>query len=157
MYGEGVYTDSAFTFDTYKNKKDTLAALLGFVWRHGQSTDTGLGIDYMVENFLPQGRPNAAQLAIVITDGASQNPEKTALSAKTARDRGATVLAVGVGSSIDEVELNNIAGNPDRVLTASDYSKLNSIKHELIDLTCVGSEYKTNVFFALSAKHCSLN
>ncbi|XP_005096189.2 collagen alpha-6(VI) chain [Aplysia californica] len=145
MFGKVVYADSAIPFDAYDDEKDTLDAILNLKWEHGTRTETGLGIDYMVDHFLPHTREHAAHIGIVITDGESQEPDKTATAAQRARDAGAIMFAVGVGKlnshahgTLDEAELNSIAGDPSHVLLAEDYSKLDSIREELLHITCSG-------------------
>ncbi|KAH9524241.1 hypothetical protein Btru_053884 [Bulinus truncatus] len=147
MYGDGVYKESAFDFNKYGNKGELLDAVCRLRWMHGTETNTGKGINYMVRNFLPRMRPDAAKVRIVITDGQSQDQKATAAAAKTARDRGITMFAVGIGQLVkdrlyhrygrlDLYELENIAGSPSRVLTVGDYSKLNSILKDLIKKYC---------------------
>uniref|UniRef100_A0A2C9LAA7 VWFA domain-containing protein n=1 Tax=Biomphalaria glabrata TaxID=6526 RepID=A0A2C9LAA7_BIOGL len=141
MFGDRVYSESAIPFDRYTNKKDLQDAISRLEWKHGDRTETGLGIDYMVKNFLPNVRPNIANLAIVITDGQSQSKPKTAAAAANAKSKGFTMIAVGVGydgTTIDIGELQTIADRPDFVLIANDYSKLNLIKDKLIKTACLG-------------------
>ncbi|GFO44365.1 hypothetical protein PoB_007087000 [Plakobranchus ocellatus] len=143
MFGEGVYSNQAMPFDMYQNKEDTLDAILSLRWMHATRTDTGRGIDFMVDQFLPNARPYAAHIGIVITDGKSQEEYRTMESAERARNAGVTMYAVGVGSfdsNLDAEELTNIAGDSARVLTADNYAMLNSIKASLTDITCVGIE-----------------
>ncbi|KAH9524231.1 hypothetical protein Btru_053857 [Bulinus truncatus] len=40
MFGYGVYTDSAFNFDTYANKEETLNAISNLPWMGGNTTET---------------------------------------------------------------------------------------------------------------------
>ena len=141
MFADQVYTEKAIPFDMYTSKKDTQDAILALPWMHGIRTETGMGIDYMIQNFLPRTRPHAAHIGIVLTDGRSQEPGKTAELALMARNAGLTMYAVGVGSlgtTLDQQELEVIAGDPSRVLLADSYSTLNSIKASLTEQTCVG-------------------
>lgn len=140
-YGEIVYQQDAFDFDTFRDKKQVLDTLEGITWRHGLATNTGAGIQYMREVQMPKARPTSAHICIVITDGQSQEMQKTADQAKLAQDAGIVMYAVGVGKigeQLDGQELLNIAGDSDRVVTAKNYAELNLIKEKLTNLACSG-------------------
>ena len=79
-------------------------------------------------------------MAIIVTDGQSNNPPLTAAEAKKARDKGITVLALGVGSGIGRQELNAMATDPDstHVYTADNFDALNSLQALLSDKACEG-------------------
>ncbi|KAK7087853.1 cartilage matrix protein-like [Littorina saxatilis] len=140
-FGEVVYTEDAFGFDTYTDKKDVLDTLAGIKWRHGKETNTGAGIKYMQVTQMAKARPIAAHICIVITDGESQETEQTKEQAKAAQDAGIVMYAIGVGKigeKLNEEELINIAGDTSRVLTAENYAQLNLLKDSLTDITCQG-------------------
>ncbi|KAH9524237.1 hypothetical protein Btru_053873 [Bulinus truncatus] len=152
QFGHRVFGESAIPFGKYSNKRDTLNAISNFKWELGNRTETGEGIDYIVNNFLPQMRRNVAQVGIILTDGQSQDSEKTKIAAEKARAKGLTLIVVGVGrlpNYKDEVangilnitELNNIAGpgRENNVLIVGEYSKLNSITEKLFDRYCYGT------------------
>ncbi|KAK7483395.1 hypothetical protein BaRGS_00025335, partial [Batillaria attramentaria] len=141
-FGERYFEEDAFNFDTlndvictatlkrvrmtcwydviseYDNKNDVMSALQNIPWRHGSATNTSEGLKYMREYLMPAARPNAAHVCITLTDGQSQEPE--------------------IGEELDEMELNNIAGDPSRVLRADTYAQLNLLKKKLTDLACTG-------------------
>lgn len=79
-------------------------------------------------------------IAIVVTDGQSQNPTQTAAEAKLARDAGINMLAIGVGSGAKAAELNAIATDPDstHVFQADNFDALNSLKALLSNKACEG-------------------
>ncbi|KAH9524233.1 hypothetical protein Btru_053864 [Bulinus truncatus] len=156
MFGYGVYTDSAFNFDTYANKQETLNAISNLPWMGGNTTETFKGIDYMVNNFVPRMRPgkDVAHVGIILTDGQSQNKEETRKAAERARARGLTLIAIGVGKPmrnlrepkngvVDLDELDDITGTNDYVLTENDFSKLKLITDNLIDTFCTGVAQNT--------------
>ena len=59
------------------------------------------------------GRPGlVAQIAIVLTDGRSMNPEDTKVAAKMLKDHNVHVFAIGIGEYVDELELTAIASEP---------------------------------------------
>ncbi|KAH9524238.1 hypothetical protein Btru_053877 [Bulinus truncatus] len=157
MFGQGVYTESAIPFDKYENKQDTLNAISSLKWAGGQETRTADGIDYMVQNFLPKMRldKDVAHVGIVLTDGQSQESNKTLEAAKNAREKGITMIAVGVGRPqnytnergngiFDIGELRGIAGKSGFVLEAGNYSKLKSITDLLTSKMCIIAQLKSD-------------
>ncbi|XP_076453191.1 vitrin-like [Babylonia areolata] len=140
-FGEDVNLEDAFDFDTHESKKDVLDRLQRIPWRHGTRTNTGAGIAYMRDMQMPKARASAAHVCIVLTDGKSQEVEETRREAAEAKTDGIVMYAVGVGKlgqQLDLAELNNIASDPSKVLTVDNYSKLNLIKENLINVTCQG-------------------
>merc|ERR1719204_751930 len=116
-YGRGVYEQDAFGFDKYTNQKDLLDAVAAIPYRSGDYTDTGAGIDFMLEQ-MQHARPDAAHVAIVITDGESQEHEKTKAEAALAQNQHIVMYAVGVGrigKELNQEELDDIAGRHDHV------------------------------------------
>ncbi|GFR96142.1 collagen alpha-5(VI) chain, partial [Elysia marginata] len=105
----------------------------------GTNTDTAL--KYATDtSFTPANgmRPNAAHIAIVITDGQSQNAGATAAEAKRLQDKGITVFSIGVGGGAKQSELNAIATDPDNshVFVVTDFDSLNQIKGSLQQRAC---------------------
>ncbi|KAK7474361.1 hypothetical protein BaRGS_00034409, partial [Batillaria attramentaria] len=164
-FGERYFEEDAFNFDTlndvictatlkrvrmtcwydviseYDNKNDVMSALQNIPWRQRSATNTSEGLRYMRQYLMPAARPNAAHVCITLTDGQSQQPERTKAEAENARADHIVTFAVGVGrigEELDEMELNNIAGDPSRVLRADTYAQLNLLKKKLTDLACTG-------------------
>ncbi|XP_046558693.1 collagen alpha-6(VI) chain-like [Haliotis rubra] len=136
-YGLGIYNNTAFDFDDYSNEVSLVKAIAGIPYTGGTHTDTGLGIEYMRDRqMLPKQRAYAAHIAIVMTDGQSQDREKTQKEAAKARDDGINMFAIGVGLSLSEEELLNIAGRKEQVFTVTDYKALETIHNELDIRTC---------------------
>ncbi|XP_046562544.1 cochlin-like [Haliotis rubra] len=121
-YGRGTYDDTAFGLDAYTDEVDVVNAITNIPYTAGDYTDTGLGIKFMREKqMLPKQRAHAAHIAIVMTDGQSQNSAKTQKEAAKSRDAGINMFAVGVGLTLSQKELLDIAGDQDRVYTVDDY------------------------------------
>ncbi|XP_012939406.1 cartilage matrix protein [Aplysia californica] len=142
MFGKRVYDEHVINFDDDDNVENISKAISALPWMHGTRTETGKGIDYMVEHFLPYTRPRVPKVAIVITDGESQNNNKTAAAAQQARANGIQMVAVGIGRARTEggklnlKELNDIAGSKSSVLLADNYADLTRIKGKLVQQTC---------------------
>ncbi len=82
------------------------------------------------------------RVAVVITDGQSNvNREMTIPTATALRESGATVYAVGVGSSINMAELDAIASSPDnvRLLTRFDTTEFDGLRSRITNDACTGT------------------
>ena len=66
---------------------------------------------HMLNNQMPQARPGVRRVAIVMTDGNSQETEKTKKAASDARESGLEVFAIGLGINVSAQELHNIASD----------------------------------------------
>ncbi|XP_074653689.1 collagen alpha-6(VI) chain-like [Tubulanus polymorphus] len=78
------------------------------------------------------------QIGIVITDGNSQIPWKTKTeSAKTREETGITLFAIGIGDFVSEIELVDITGSKDRVMTSKDYAQLVDHQQSIFKKACV--------------------
>ncbi|KAL3859113.1 hypothetical protein ACJMK2_009345 [Sinanodonta woodiana] len=129
-----------FHLNKYTNKVDINAAIFGTRYSAG-TTNTADAIKYARETaFTTQNgaRSNAAKIAIVITDGESDNSQATLSEAQKLRDIGVTIFSIGVGSGPTMTELNAIATDPDstHVLQVTNFDKLNLIKSTLTKKTC---------------------
>ena len=85
-------------------------------------------------------RPNVARVAIVMTDGESYYPDKTAEAAKKLKDEGVVVFAVGIGDQVNKDELKSIASEPveNYMFEVGSYELLDEIKEKLAIGACEG-------------------
>ncbi|XP_046341813.2 collagen alpha-6(VI) chain-like [Haliotis rufescens] len=142
-YGRGTYDNTAFDLDAYNDEVGVVDAITSIPYTAGDYTDTGLGIEFMREKqMLPKQRAHAVHIAIVMTDGQSQDWEKTQKEAAKARDAGISMFAIGVGLNLSQKELLGIAGDQDRVFTVADYKALDTIRQDLDDKTCTIASVK---------------
>ena len=65
----------------------------------------------MLNNQMPDAREGVRRVVIVMTDGNSQETEKTKQAAAKAREDNLEVFAIGVGHSVSPEELHNIASD----------------------------------------------
>ncbi|KAK6191977.1 hypothetical protein SNE40_003537 [Patella caerulea] len=135
-YADVVYTQDVINFNDFLTSDSLQKRIAGLKWHHGSRTETGMGIAYMRENIMPGARSGLPKICIVITDGKSQDSERTALEAKRARADGIDMFAIGVSRAVNESELQAIAGDPDRVIIVETYSELEAIKDKLSGKTC---------------------
>lgn len=89
---------------------------------------------------MPGHRPGVPKIAVVVTDGNSNNRQLTADEADKARKDGITMFAIGVGHGINDGELNSIATDPDSqyAFHAESFDALTSLKGSLSSKTCQG-------------------
>ena len=85
-------------------------------------------------------RPDYPNIAIILTDGKSDNTSDTLTEALAARKAGIHVIAVGVGASIGLFELNGIATDPDdkSVIIVKDFNALTGTIGSMLDNICNG-------------------
>ncbi|BFZ02959.1 hypothetical protein BsWGS_05998 [Bradybaena similaris] len=82
------------------------------------------------------GCRDGKKIAVIITDGCSDDTSQTEQAAKRLFESGVLTLAVGVGNYINRTELECIATLPEDVYTVDNYSVLETIKDELAGKTC---------------------
>ena len=81
------------------------------------------------------------QLAVIITDGnQTKTGQYTKLSdaSRGIKNKGVTVYAVGVGSGVDQAELEEIASRPEYVFISSSFKELQSISSGVTRRLCEG-------------------
>ncbi|XP_064621773.1 cartilage matrix protein-like isoform X2 [Lineus longissimus] len=85
------------------------------------------------------GDSSVPKIAIVITDGNSQEPLETAKAAQDLRNVGVVIYAIGVGreATISQRELIAISGNKNNVFRVESYDKLKNIENDILDKACV--------------------
>uniref|UniRef100_A0A0B7B7R1 VWFA domain-containing protein n=1 Tax=Arion vulgaris TaxID=1028688 RepID=A0A0B7B7R1_9EUPU len=144
-YGKGIYPEDGFNLTTYNSKEEVLDAVGQIPHRAGLYTDTGKAIKYLHEvQFAPDVvRPYAEHVALVVTDGNSQEWRLTKQMAEETREDGIKVFAIGVGSGVREEELLNIAGDESRVTKVNNYNELDLITETLAAQTCIQKEKPT--------------
>ena len=108
-------------------------------------TDIGPSLKYVRENSFSRAngaRPEASKVLVLMTDGRSPN---SSVEAKAMKDFGAMVLAVGVGSNVNEVQLGEIVSKPELLFTVSNFSSLSGIVDSFFRaLPCPDGMYYSN-------------
>ena len=89
-----------------------LMANTGFTEQHGARS---------VDNAVPR-------VAMVLTDGESNQGTSVSEAAKIARDKSIKIHAFGIGSSINKAELLEIAGSQDKVHMIDSFDNINDAK-----------------------------
>ncbi|XP_060073181.1 collagen alpha-6(VI) chain-like [Ylistrum balloti] len=143
--GAITFSDKAklnFHLNTHQNKSELKSA----IWRIpyvGGGTDTAKAIAYAREEmFKPDngGRAWAAKILVLITDGFLNrglyvDAQEEAYFAKYMN---ITVMAIGVGSGVQDMDLEGLASTPREkyVFRVDDYQALSTLKNELSIKTC---------------------
>ncbi|KAJ7304222.1 hypothetical protein JRQ81_011758 [Phrynocephalus forsythii] len=127
-----------FPLGQYKNKQDIKAAVRRMSYME-KGTMTGQALKYLVDSsFTPSSgaRPGVPKVAIVFTDGRSQDYINDA--AKKAKELGYKMFAVGVGNAVED-ELKEIASEPvaEHYFYTADFRTINQIGKKLQSKICV--------------------
>ncbi|XP_013384288.1 collagen alpha-4(VI) chain-like [Lingula anatina] len=125
------------------NTHNTEAAILAAVDRIKQKrgiTNTAFALSTAHKSSFTAAkgdRPNVPNIAIVMTDGQSNNMAATAREANMLRNI-ASVFAIGVGSNVRTAELKAMANDPASkyVFTVTDFSALSNIETKLATDAC---------------------
>ncbi|XP_054909896.1 cartilage matrix protein [Poeciliopsis prolifica] len=130
QYSSTVRTE--FPLGRHSNKKDLKEAVKKMVYME-RGTMTGMAIHHTVDNVfnIAQGaRPGVQKVAIVFTDGRSQDYIGDA--AKKAKELGLKMYAVGVGNAL-ESELKQIASEPigEHYFYTADFKAMSQIAKKL--------------------------
>ncbi|XP_005097974.2 collagen alpha-1(XII) chain [Aplysia californica] len=129
-----------FHLDEYYLKKDVTDRTEKILYTGG-NTNTGAALKLVNGSVLTSEhgvRSNVPHVVIVITDGRSQKYLDTQAQAKALKNSGAFVFAIGVGSSVYDQELKDIASAPSDqfVFETTGYDALPSIKNILAFRAC---------------------
>ena len=111
----------------------------------GGNTDTHEAlefVDYSLFQARHGARHNVSRIVVVITDGASRKAKATIAAARTLRDHGVTIFAIGVGNQVNVAQLRDMASQPsgEFVFEVTNFQALDSIRSELISKTCQGQK-----------------
>ena len=110
-----------------------------------QTTNTASALEYLREIMFSAengDRSNYRDIAVLITDGESNNKDETLSQAVLTKSGGIHVVTVGIGNWLDMNELENMASYlySDNLLHVENFAALPSLLNMLRDSIC-GSEY----------------
>ncbi|XP_030638997.1 collagen alpha-6(VI) chain-like [Chanos chanos] len=132
-----------FLLNTFENKKDILNYIVNLKYKRG-GTKTGLGLDFMLKNHFVEiagsrSKAGVPQIAVVITDGKSQDEVEP--HAQNLKRQGIRLYAIGIKDA-DENQLREIASEPHdwHIYSVSDFSALQSISQTFVQLLCTTME-----------------
>ncbi|CAC5422003.1 COL22A [Mytilus coruscus] len=105
----------------------------------GGNTNTAEALSYIRQKgFKSTESVDRPRIAIILTDGQSNDVVRTVTEAAKAKSDGITVFVIGIGSQVDEHELEAIATKPlsTYMLKIGNFDALDSIKDELAIKAC---------------------
>ena len=133
-----------FSLNTHQDISSLLQAIASVPFTSG-GTNTAAALTTLLSELstvngarpLQEGIP---RVAIVVTDGQSNNPTATVAAANNVHASNIIVFAVGVGSNIPIAELNAIASDPDsqfvRLLSTFNVNELTDLQELLTREAC---------------------
>lgn len=132
-----------FNLNTYQDKQEILDYIDSLPYQGG-GTMTGKGLEFILkEHFVESAGSRAAQnvpqIAVVITDGQSQDNVEP--HAKDLKGQGITIYAIGIKDA-DEEQLKEIANEPhdQYVHSVSDFTALKDISQNIVQVLCTTVE-----------------
>ncbi|KAM9352972.1 collagen alpha-6(VI) chain-like [Symphorus nematophorus] len=132
-----------FLLNTFQDKNAILQYISKLPYMGG-GTQTGQGLDFMLkEHFVKaagsRAGQNVPQIAVVITDGKSQDNVES--QAQNLKSRGIVVYAIGIKDA-DEEQLREIANEPhsQHVYSVSDFAALQGISQSIVQTLCTTVE-----------------
>uniref|UniRef100_A0AAR2KZ53 Collagen alpha-1(XII) chain n=1 Tax=Pygocentrus nattereri TaxID=42514 RepID=A0AAR2KZ53_PYGNA len=134
-------TRTEFNLNQYYRRAELLRAIKNLPYKGG-NTMTGEAMDYLVKNIFTEAagaRKGFPRVAIIITDGKSQDPVDE--YAKRLRNIGAEVFVLGIKGA-DEDELREIASTPHNrhMYSVQDFDLIKEVQKQLITEVCSGVE-----------------
>lgn len=136
------------------NQEDLLAYIDNIPYTYG-NTHTASALQAMRDTIFirPNGdRPDAPNIAIVMTDGESNiNSGRTIPEANAAKAEGVEIYGIGIGL-METTEIDGIASKPlsTHRFSVENFDNLEEMKEDLFDKICIG---KCMHRFAYTAKH----
>ncbi|XP_046338542.2 uncharacterized protein LOC124119916 [Haliotis rufescens] len=136
-YGSSVGDDIEFRDFA---SESSLVSAIGKIRKSGGGTNTAAAILHTVNVlFRPAAgaRPNAKRVAILMTDGHSNDKKLTINAAKKAKGAGITMISVGIGNA-DEAELRGVATDPycTHVIMLNSFREIDSLLYQLKESSC---------------------
>lgn len=103
-----------FSLNRYRTRQEMVDAVDRMSHTRGD-TYTDSALRYLHNNMYTRSRGDRERVknvALLITDGASKEPERTLTEARAARKKGIHMLVAGVGNWLNQQEINGIATFP---------------------------------------------
>uniref|UniRef100_A0A0B7B2V6 VWFA domain-containing protein n=1 Tax=Arion vulgaris TaxID=1028688 RepID=A0A0B7B2V6_9EUPU len=139
-----------FYLNEYRDKNRLIKAIGLVQQTHGASTATDLALKFLrIRLFHSRygARPGVPHIAIVITDGQSDNTLKTLIEATKVKRNNINIFTIGVGRAANRREIERMASSPSNeyAFVVDNFSFLSSIKEKLAIRTCKVTVLPTTV------------
>lgn len=130
-----------FHLNRYHNQKGLIQAIKNIRYRRG-STNTHLALRLLNTVFQRQygDRIGVPNIAIVVTDGTSNNPHLTKIEAVKLQKSDIVMFSIGIGKNLRESELIDMASKPtsEYMFTVDNFNVLRIIEKKVTKKTCEG-------------------
>lgn len=130
-----------FHLNRYNNQKDLIEAIRKIGYRKG-STNTHLALRLLNTVFQRKygDRIGVPNIAIVVTDGKSNNPLSTKIEAGKLQKANVVMFSIGIGKNLRESEMIAMASKPtsEHKFTVDNFDVLHSITKKITTKTCEG-------------------
>ncbi|XP_069121966.1 uncharacterized protein [Argopecten irradians] len=145
MVTYSTHARTRFYFNTYNSKSDVSNAIDSIPFDAG-STATDEALKKVLNDVFQVShgsRLDAVKVLVVITDGVSNDRLNTIHAAEDIHANNIVTFTIGVGSHINNEELNDIATSPSctHVMTVSGFTDLKALKQEIQEKTCKAPLY----------------
>nr|XP_018671382.1 collagen alpha-6(VI) chain-like isoform X2 [Ciona intestinalis] len=134
------YPRTEFDLDTYSSAVGVLRGIDLIQYMSG-NTQTGLALRYAIESVFSRAREDSAKVAIVLSDGRSQDQVNEA--ATSLRSSGIATFAVGIGDEMshermEELRQISVAAAEDQssVFMAKDFRSIGQLQERLVSAVC---------------------
>lgn len=129
-----------FDLDEYNDRVDMRDAINGMEYTRG-TTNTAAGLKYVRERlFNGRGgdRRDVNNVIVILTDGNSNEKEKTVTEAMAAKADGIHIITMALGGWLDEYELRAIASDPwkTNLIEVTSYQLLPDFIDQIRNLVC---------------------
>ena len=149
LFGSDAHVE--FNLSTHTTKQKLLCAIRDLAattdkkrFRY-QTTNTAKGLQKTRELFESDRRPSSTVLrvAVVLSDGKSNNYTTTAKEAENLRNLSVLVYAIGVGSKVNDTEMKGIASVPNHYTHLKDFDpkKFDFVRKNYTNDMCVIGKY----------------
>lgn len=144
-FGSSITTVSHL--NSHKTSADVINAINKLTYRGG-GTPTDEGINRVTNDIfsLKNGgkeTKDAPRILVLVTDGQSNNKQRTVAAAAKAKLNKIDIFSVGVGSGIDNNELRQVANRCDHVFTVNTFDDFDNFISELTKETCQAKAHVT--------------
>eukprot|EP00922_Rhytidocystis_sp_ex-Travisia-forbesii_P007143 GHVS01010422.1.p1 GENE.GHVS01010422.1~~GHVS01010422.1.p1 ORF type:complete len:361 (+),score=35.86 GHVS01010422.1:188-1270(+) len=122
--------------DTYTNNTEVAQALGSLIYANG-STYTNLALSMARTQVLytqEAAREEITKLAVVLTDGLSNEPSQTQQAAQSLKDAGTAIAVVGIDNA-NETECSGMASSPD-LYTKTNWTELINVLPDILLSIC---------------------
>lgn len=129
-----------FDFNEYQTTNGVLKAIKAIIYPQGRTrTDLGLA-DIRMKIFTANGghRAGIPKVLIVMTDGNANSAADTKREADLVKAEGINVFSIGIGTSISDVQLRELASDSEKVIRAANFDDLVKFIGSLAEQTCKG-------------------